>query len=220
MTEREYYPLPGDPFPGIEVYTTLGKMELPGDYEGKWFVLFTHPGDFTPVCTSEFVSLQKHYPEFRELNCELIGLSVDQIFSHIKWLEWIGEYLGVEIEFPLIADFGGLSGELGLIHPERGSNTVRGLFIVDPKGIIRAILHYPPELGRNVNEVLRMVRGLQISDRKKVMIPSDWPRNDLINDHGIVFPPLTVKERKDRAAAAGSGGLECKDWWFCHKKII
>jgi peroxiredoxin (alkyl hydroperoxide reductase subunit C) len=220
MTERKNVPLPGEPFPEIEVYTTRGKMVLPYDYNGKWFVLFTHPGDFTPVCTSEFVSLQKRYSRFREINCELIGLSVDQMFSHIKWLEWIEENLGVEIEFPLIADFGGLSGELGLIHPEMGSNTVRALFIVDPKGIIRAIFYYPREMGRNIDEVLRTVKGLQISDENEVMIPADWPENDLIGDHGILFPPLTVSGRKDRKMKADSGDLECKDWWFCHRKIV
>ncbi|MCG8501076.1 MAG: peroxiredoxin, partial [Firmicutes bacterium] len=157
-------PLIGEEFPKMEVVTTQGVINLPGDYKGKWFVLFSHPADFTPVCTTEFVAFQNLMGEFKNLNAELIGLSIDQVFSHIKWVQWIKEELKVEIQFPVIADdTGKVSKKLGLIHPGKGTNTVRAVFIVDPEGAIRAIIYYPQELGRNMEEIVRMVKGLQIS---------------------------------------------------------
>ena len=128
----------------------IAHMKLPNAFNGKWFVLFSHPADFTPVCTTEFVAFQKRYDKFRKLNCELIGLSVDQVFSHLKWIEWIGENIDTEIEFPVIADTGAVANTLGLIHPAKATNTVRAVFIVDPEGILRAMLYYPQELGRNM----------------------------------------------------------------------
>jgi len=154
-------PLLGDPFPEMKVLTTEGEIILPDHFKGKWFVLFSHPGDFTPVCTTEFVAFQKRIEKFKELNCELIGLSVDQVFSHIKWTEWIKEKLGVEITFPIIADTGMVSNKLGLIHPGKGTNTVRAVFVVDDKGFIRIMLYYPQELGRNIDEIIRIVKGMQ-----------------------------------------------------------
>jgi len=140
-------PLIGDLFPEMEVQTTHGKMALPAQYEGRWFVLFSHPGDFTPVCTTEFVAFQSKYDRFRELNTDLIGMSVDQVFSHMKWTDWIRDHLNVEIQFPIIAATESTAHQLGLIHPGKGTNTVRAVFIVDPKGTVRAILYYPQELG-------------------------------------------------------------------------
>ncbi len=214
---EEYYGVPmiGEKFPEIEVQTTHGKIKLPEHFQGKWFVLFSHPADFTPVCTTEFVAFQKRYNEFKELNCELIGLSIDQVFSHIKWKEWIKENLDVEIEFPIIADDTGTVADLlGLIHPEKGTNTVRGVFVVDDKGVIRAILYYPQELGRNIDEIVRMVKALQISDKENVAMPANWPNNELIGDE-VIIPPAsdeeTAKKRKEE--------YECYDWWFCHKKL-
>jgi len=150
-------PLIGEKFPSVEVQTTQGKVELPDIYSGKWFVFFSHPADFTPVCTTEFVAFQKKYDDFKTLGCELIGLSIDQVFSHIKWVEWIKDNLKVEIKFPIIADTGKVANLLGLIHPGKGTNTVRAVFVVDPGATIRAILYYPQELGRNMDEILRMV---------------------------------------------------------------
>ncbi len=208
-------PLIGEKFPEIEVKTTHGVKKLPDDFKGKWFVLFSHPADFTPVCTTEFVAFQKRYPQFRELNCELIGLSVDQVFSHIKWIEWIKEKLGVEIKFPVIADdLGKVSGALGLIHPAKGTNTVRAVFVVDPEGIIRAILYYPQELGRNMDEIVRMVKGLQISDANGVAMPANWPENELIGYRVIIPPAGDVKTAAERPKQ-----FDCYDWWFCHKKL-
>ncbi len=208
-------PLIGENFPEIEVKTTHGVKKLPDDYKGKWFVLFSHPADFTPVCTTEFVAFQKRYDEFRKLNCELIGLSIDQVFSHIKWVEWIKEKLGVEIEFPVIADdLGTVSQKLGLIHSAKGTNTVRAVFIVDPNGIVRAILYYPQELGRNIDEIVRMVKGLQTSDANGVAIPANWPNNELIGDKVIIPPAADVKTAQERPKQ-----YECYDWWFCYKKL-
>lgn len=208
-------PLIGEKFPQVEVKTTHGKKTLPDDYAGKWFVLFSHPGDFTPVCTTEFVAFQKRYDKFRELNCELIGLSIDQVFSHMKWTEWIKEKLGVEIEFPIIADDRGQVAEmLGMIHPGKGTNTVRAVFIVDDKGVIRAMLYYPQEVGRNMDEILRMVRALQVSDANKVALPANWPENELIGDKVIIPPPAD-----EETAAQRLQQYEGYDWWFCYREL-
>jgi len=213
MSEVKRMPLIGDPFPQMEVQTTHGKLTLPDAFKGKWFILFSHPADFTPVCTTEFVAFQKRYPEFRKLNTELIGLSVDQVFAHIKWEQWIEEKLGVKIEFPIIADNGAVAETLGLIHPGKGTNTVRAVFFVDPKGIIRAILYYPQELGRNMDEILRMIKGFQVSDEKGVAIPANWPENELIGDKVIVPPASDVETAAQRVK-----DYDCYDWWFCYKE--
>jgi peroxiredoxin (alkyl hydroperoxide reductase subunit C) len=207
-------PLIGDPFPRLEVVTTRGKKVLPEDYKGKWFILFSHPADFTPVCTTEFVAFQKRYDKFRKLNTELIGLSVDQVFAHIKWEEWIKDNLQVEIQFPIIADTGKVANTLGLIHPGKGTNTVRAVFFVDPQCIIRAMLYYPQELGRNFDEFLRMTKGFQLADQAKVAIPANWPDNELIGDRVIIPPAQDVE-----TAAKRLKEYECYDWWFCHKKV-
>ncbi|MEM3445513.1 MAG: peroxiredoxin [Thermoplasmata archaeon] len=213
-------PLLGENFPAMEVKTTHGMMKLPDAFKGKWFILFSHPADFTPVCTTEFVAFQKRYAEFKKLNCELIGLSIDQVFSHLKWLEWIQEKFGVEITFPLIADdVGRVANMLGLIHPAKGMSTVRAVFIVDPNGVIRAILYYPQELGRNMDEILRMVKGLQTVDANKVAIPANWPNNELIGDKVIVPPASTIADKKKREESKAKGEIECFDWWLCYKKL-
>ena len=210
----EKMPLIGDKFPNMQVQTTHGIKKLPDAFKGKWFILFSHPADFTPVCTTEFVAFQKRYNEFKKHNCELIGLSVDQVFSHIKWEEWIKEKLKIEIKFPIIADTGKVANTLGLIHPGKGSSTVRAVFMVDPKGIIRAILYYPQELGRNMDEFLRMIKGFQVSDKNGVAIPANWPKNELIKDRVIIPPASDVATAKKRLKE-----YECYDWWFCHKKL-
>jgi len=208
-------PLIGEKFPQIDVQTTHGKLKLPDYYSGKWFVFFSHPADFTPVCTTEFVAFQKRYDEFKKLGCELIGLSIDKVFSHIKWVEWIRDNLKVEIKFPIIADdTGKVASLLGLIHPGKGTNTVRAVFVVDPQKTIRAILYYPQELGRNMDEILRMVRGFQISDKNQVAIPANWPNNELIKDEVIIPPPSDEKTAREIVKK-----YECFDWWFCHKKL-
>ncbi|MCB5229402.1 MAG: peroxiredoxin [Candidatus Cloacimonetes bacterium] len=217
--EKQGMPLLGDKFPEMKVQTTRGMMTLPNDMAGKWFVLFSHPADFTPVCTTEFVAFQKLYPEFKKLNTELIGMSVDQVFSHIKWEEWIQENIGVEIQFPIIADTGAVATKLGIVHPGKGTNTVRAVFIVDDKGTIRIIFYYPQELGRNMKEILRAVEAMQFSDNNKCAMPADWPNNDLVGSNVIIPPATDVDTANERKAKAKAGEMECYDWWFCHRKI-
>lgn len=208
-------PLLGEKFPETEVQTTHGKLALPKAYHGKWFVLFSHPGDFTPVCTTEFMAFANASDEFAKLNCELIGLSIDQVFSHIKWVQWIKDKMGVEIKFPVIADgMGTLAQRLGMIHPGKGSNTVRAVFVVDPNSVIRLILFYPQETGRNIDEVLRVVKALQTADQNKVAMPANWPNNAILKDRVIIPPAADEKTAKERLKT-----YECYDWWFCHKKL-
>jgi len=206
-------PLLGDPFPELAVQTTHGPMNIPGDFKGKWFVLFSHPADFTPVCTTEFVAFQKRMAEFDKLNCALVGLSVDQVFSHIKWVEWIKEKLNVEISFPVVAANDAIASKLGLLHPGKGTNTVRAVFVVDPQGKVRLVIYYPQEIGRNIDEVVRAVRALQISDVQGAL-PAGWPNNELIGDRIIVPPAKDVK-----TAAQRPKEYDCYDWWFCHKPL-
>jgi peroxiredoxin (alkyl hydroperoxide reductase subunit C) len=215
MFMEHSFPLIGSKFPEMKVTTTHGEIDLPGDMAGKWFVLFSHPADYTPVCTTEFVAFQKRFDDFKALNCELIGLSIDQVFSHIKWVDWIKETLDVEIQFPIIADDMGLVAQkMGMIHPGKGSNTVRAVFIADDKGIIRIIFYYPQELGRNMDELLRAVKGMQTSDANGVAIPAGWPDNELIGDGVIIPPAKDIKTAREREKQ-----YENFDWWFCHKKL-
>ena len=225
MTEENKILLLGDEFPEMEVNTTHGKIKLPEHFSGKWFILLSHPADFTPVCTTEFIAFQKRYDQFKELNCELIGLSIDQVFSHMKWTEWIKENIKidgkqVEIEFPIIADdTGNVASQLGIIHPGKGTNTVRAVFVVDSKGMVRTILYYPQELGRNMDEILRVVKAIQISDKNGVAMPANWPNNEIVGDHVIIPPASDEKTVKERLEKSKSGEIECFDWWLCHKKL-
>lgn len=215
MEQSQRMLLIGQKLPEMEVQTTHGKKVLPRDYQGQWLVLFSHPADFTPVCTTEFVSFAKNYEKFKKLNVELLGLSVDQVFSHIKWIEWIEKELKVEIPFPIIADdMGKVASIMGMLHPGGGTKTVRAVFIIDPESFIRLILYYPAEVGRNVAEILRILEAFQISDRENVAIPANWPNNELIGDRVIVPPASNIKDAKERPKQ-----YDCFDWWFCHKKL-
>ncbi|MEM5830778.1 MAG: peroxiredoxin [Candidatus Aenigmatarchaeota archaeon] len=210
----------GDKFPEMQVVTTDGIKVIPRDYKGKWLVVFAHPADFTPVCTTEFVAFQRRYEEFKKLNTELLGLSIDQVFSHIKWIEWIKDKLGVEIKFPIIADdLGEVSKKLGLIHPNKGTNTVRGVYIIDPEGIVRVMLFYPQEIGRNIDEILRIIKALQTSDKHKVAIPANWPNNELIGDKVIIPPRRNLSEANEYNEKLAKKELEGYDWWFVYKSI-
>ncbi len=206
-------PLLGDDFPEMKVQTTHGEMDIPGDLKGTWFVLFSHPADFTPVCTTEFVAFQKRFEEFEKMDCKLIGMSVDQVFSHIKWVEWIKEKLDVEIKFPIVAANDTIANKLGMLHPGKGTNTVRAVFIVDDKGKVRLVMYYPQEVGRNMDEIVRAVKVLKISD-KQGAVPAGWPDNELIGDRIIVPPAKDEKTAKERLA---DKSIECFDWWLCHK---
>jgi len=206
----------GDTFPALTVETSMGKRSLPDDYEGQWLVLFSHPGDFTPVCTSEFVAFEQRREEFEDLNAELLGLSVDRVHSHIKWTEWIAENLDVDIQFPIIADDQGtVAQQLGMLHPGAGTATVRTVFVIDPEGTVRLRLTYPMEIGRNIDEVLRSLRALQKSDDDGVAAPADWPNNEKFDDQVLLSPPGTEADAAARKAeAADDDDLNYYDWWF------
>ncbi|MBN1109810.1 MAG: peroxiredoxin [Methanomassiliicoccales archaeon] len=209
-------PLIGDKFPDMEVVTSHGKMRLPKDVEGKWMILFSHPGDFTPTCTTEFIAFANRAAEFEKLNTALVGLSIDQVFSHIKWVEWIEENMKVKIPFPIIADHGSVATQLGMIHPNKASNTVRAVFIVDPKAIIRLIIYYPQEIGRSVNEVVRALKALQFCDEYDLATPENWPDNEFLKDKAILHPARDYKTAMERKKGIGK---DCYDWWFCTKKV-
>jgi peroxiredoxin (alkyl hydroperoxide reductase subunit C) len=212
--QKPNMPLLGDQFPEIEAATTHGPMKLPHDLKGSWFVLFSHPADFTPVCTTEFHAFQQKYAEFKKLGVKLVGMSVDQVFSHIKWVDWIKENLDTEIEFPVVAANDAIANKLGMLHPGKGSNTVRAVFVVDPEGKVRLILYYPQEIGRNIDEVVRAVKAMQISDKNGVAMPADWPENALLKDRVIVPPATNTKD-----AAKRLKDYEGYDWWFVHKPL-
>lgn len=208
-------PLLGDKLPSLIVKTTHGVKHVPEDYKGRWLVLFSHPADFTPVCTTEFVSFQKHYDDFRAINCELLGLSIDQVQSHIKWTEFMDDKLHTKIEFPVIADdMGKVAEKLGMIHPGKGTNTVRAVFVIDPNGVLRLVIYYPQEIGRNMDEILRSVKALQTSDEHGVACPANWPNNELIQDQ-VIIPPAS----DETTAAERRGMANAFDWWFAYRKI-
>lgn len=208
-------PLIGDKFPEMTVQTTYGIKKLPDDYKGKWLILFSHPGDFTPVCTTEFVSFAQNYDTFQALNTDLLGLSVDQVQPHMKWVEWIENNLDQKIPFPIIADpLGTVASKLGMIQPTRKTATVRAVFFIDPTSTIRLILYYPLEIGRNINEIIRALVALQVGDANKVALPANWPNNELIGNKGIIPPPTNIPDAQARA-----GQYTCFDWWFCYKDI-
>lgn len=207
-------PMIGEKMPSFKARTSKGVINFPEDFKGKWVVLFSHPADFTPVCTTEFYSFQKKYDEFKRLNCELLGISIDQVFSHIQWVKWIKEKLNVKIDFPIIADdTGRISSMLGMLHPAKGTNTVRAVFIVDPEGILRAIFYYPQELGRNIDEILRAVKGLQVADKSNAALPANWPNNELIGDK-VIVPPATDEATAEERLKQYKG----YDWWFVYKE--
>lgn len=222
--ENEVLNMPriGDKAPGFEAVTTQGKINFPGDFKGKWIILFSHPSDFTPVCTSEFVTFGKLAEEFEKLNCQLVGLSVDGLPSHIAWLRTIHdkiEYNGmkeVEITFPLIADMKmEVAQKYGMIQPnESNTNAVRAVFYIDPEGIIRAIIYYPLSLGRNFDEIKRVLIGLQTIDKYNVSLPADWRPGGEV----IVPAPATYVIAKERMEQPEEG-VKCSDWFFCLKKL-
>jgi len=211
--ENTRMPLLGDDFPELNVQTTHGGMSFPKDMKDQWSVFFSHPADFTPVCTTEFVAFQKRKKEFDDLGCQLIGLSIDQVFSHIKWVQWIKETLNVEIQFPIVSANDSIASKLGMLHPDKGTNTVRAVFIVDPQTKVRLIMYYPQEIGRNIDEIIRSVKALQVSD-KQGAVPAGWPNNELIQDN-VIVPPA----QSEADAATNAKKYENYDWWFCYKPL-
>ncbi|MGX2031134.1 peroxiredoxin [Methylocaldum gracile] len=199
-----------EPAPAFEANTTHGVKKL-GDYRGKWLVLFSHPADFTPVCTTEFMAFAKAYPEFQNLNCELLGLSIDSNYSHIAWMRTIKEKFGVEIPFPIIEDLSmRVANTYGMIQPGASdTSAVRSTFIIDDKGTLRAMVYYPMTNGRSIPEFLRLVQALQTSDKQGVATPEGWQPGDKV----IVPPPKTAQDAEARLQE----GYECVDWFFCKK---
>lgn len=212
----------GDPAPAFEAATTQGKIDFPADFKGKWVILFSHPSDFTPVCTSEFMLFGKMEDEFAALGCRLVGLSVGTVSSHIAWLRAIREkieYKGIrnlDIRFPLIADMTmEVAKKYGMIHPgESDTAAVRAVFFIDPRGIIRAILYYPLVLGRDFAEIKRILIGLQTIDAFGVALPADWRPGD-----DVIAPAGSTKSAADERMERPVEGVRCYDWYFCTKPL-
>lgn len=211
----------GDKAPEFKAVTTQGDIEFPKQYEGSWVILFSHPADFTPVCTSEFITFAAREKEFNDLNCKLVGLSVDGLYSHIAWLRTIKEkieYKGmkdVEVTFPLIEDITmDVAKKYGMIQPgESNTKAVRAVFIIDPKGIIRTIIYYPLSTGRNFDELIRVLKALQTADEFEIATPADWQPGDDV----IVPPAGSCGVAKDRMG--NKEDMHCYDWFFCTKKL-
>ncbi|MEE3320807.1 MAG: peroxiredoxin [Pseudomonadota bacterium] len=202
-----------EPAPDFQVLTTDGEKCL-ADYRGKWLVLFSHPADFTPVCTTEFMAFAQAAPEFAKLNCELLGLSIDSIHSHIAWMRNIKQNFGVEIPFPIIEDLKmEVANAYGMIHPGAAdTSAVRATFIIDPNGILRAMVYYPMSNGRSIPEFLRLVKAMQTSDENGIATPEGWQPGDK-----VIVPP--AKTAAAANARAESGDYECKDFYFCTKTL-
>jgi len=211
-TDEIRLPLIGEKAPDFEAATTQGTLRL-SDFEGSWLVLFSHPADFTPVCTTEFMAFSEIYDELKKRNTELLGLSVDSVSSHIAWIRNVEEKMGVKIPFPIIADLNKeVSQKFGMIHPSQSkTETVRCVFIIDPESKIRTILYYPLTTGRNMKEILRIIDALQTTDKHKVATPANWKPGDPV----VVPPPGTTEQAEERTKA----GYDCKDWYLCFKKL-
>jgi len=221
-TTTNRLPLIGDPAPAFEAVTTQGPIKFPEDFKGKWVVFFSHPADFTPVCTTEFMTFASMQPEFEALNCKLLGLSIDSHYSHIAWLRTIKEkiqYKGmknIEVTFPVIADLTmDVARAFGMLQPG-ASNTqaVRAVFIIDPESKVRAILYYPLSNGRNMDEIKRLLVAMQYSDKYQIATPANWqPGEDV-----IVPPPGSCGVAKERVEKPDPD-VTCLDWFMCLKKF-
>lgn len=201
-----------EPAPAFKAKTTHGERSL-DDYKGKWLVLFSHPADFTPVCTTEFMGFARAADRFKALNCELLGLSIDSVHSHIAWMRSIEEKFGVEIPFPIIDDLSmNVARAFGMIHPGASdTSAVRATFLIDPEGVIRAMVYYPMSNGRSVDEFVRLLTALQTSDANKVATPENWQPGEPV----IVPPPATAEAAKARKGE----GYDYTDWYFSKKTL-
>lgn len=200
------------PAPDFTAQTTDGPRSLV-DYRGKWLVLFSHPADFTPVCTTEFIAFARHHAAFKAIGCELLGLSIDSIYAHIAWLRNIEANFGVEVRFPIIEDLSmTVAHAYGMVQPGASdTSAVRATFVIDPQGLLRAMLYYPMSNGRSVAEILRLVGALQASDAHKIATPEGWTAGESV----IVPPPKTAEDARQRSAQ----GFETTDWYFSTRKI-
>ena len=214
MTETRSLPKIGDQAPDFTAQTTQGEVTLSTWSEGKWVVLFSHPADFTPVCSTELTEFGRRYKEFEQRGVKLIGISVDSIHSHLAWHQNLGKILGVALPFPIIADSTRAVSELyGMIHPGASATvTVRALFVIDPKRVVRALIYYPLNIGRNVDEVVRIIDALQTADKNGVACPANWKPGDDV----IVPAPLTTEAASARAM---DKSLQVTDWYLSKKKL-
>lgn len=221
MDECTRLPLIGDPAPSFQAKTTQGIVNFPADYQGKWIILFSHPADFTPVCTTEFITFASMQQEFRDINTELVGLSIDSMFAHIAWLRTIKEkieYKGmkdVEVKFPVIEDITmDVAKIYGMLQPNASTTqAVRAVFIIDPKGIIRLIMYYPASCGRNMQEIKRAVIAMQKADKESIATPANWQPGDDV----ILPPPGSCGAAKERVEQHGED-VYCLDWFLCFRK--
>lgn len=211
--QQALLPRLGAPAPQFEAVTTHGTIRLE-DYKGSWLILFSHPADFTPVCTTEFMGFAKMHDELRSLNCELLGLSIDSVYSHIAWVRNIEEKMGVKIGFPVIADLNKeVASMYGMLMPgESKTETSRCVFVIDDKQVIRAMIYYPLSTGRNMAEILRLIKALQLSTKHGVATPADWQPGDDV----IVPPPTTQEMAEERIKMPG---IKVTDWYFSKKPM-
>ena len=214
-------PAPGlprlnEPAPHFVAKTTHGDRTL-ADYKGKWLILFSHPADFTPVCTTEFMGFARNYDKFKALNCELLGLSIDSIFAHLAWVRSIKQHFGVDIPFPIIEDLKmDVARAYGMIHPGAAdTQAVRATFFIDPNGILRAMVYYPMSNGRSIDEFLRLLQALQTSDKYGVATPEAWCPGDKV----IVPPPKTTAAAEERVTEGPKQGMDVTDCYFSKKSI-
>ena len=203
----------GEEVPDFEAVTTDGSIKFSEWAKGSWVILFSHPADFTPVCTTEFMAFADIYPDLQKKNVKLIGLSIDSVYSHIAWLRAIKEKLGKEIPFPIIEDLSmNVAHKYGMIHPaQSGTAAVRAVFFIDPEFKLRGLVYYPLSNGRNMDEMLRIIDAFQTSDEHGVATPANWRPGDDV----IVPPPKTKNEAEKRLKE----GFDCADWFFCKKKL-
>jgi peroxiredoxin (alkyl hydroperoxide reductase subunit C) len=221
--EEQVYSMPriGEKAPEFKAETTQGMINFPADYHGSWVILFSHPADFTPVCTSEFMTFASMEKDFNKANCKLVGLSVDGLYSHIAWLRTIKEKIeyrdmkDIEVTFPLIEDITmNVAKRYGMLMPgESNTKAVRAVFVIDPKAVIRTIIYYPLSLGRNFKELYRVLIALQTADAFSVATPADWEPGDDV----IVPTAGSCGVAKERMAS--KNGIHCHDWFFCTKKL-
>jgi peroxiredoxin (alkyl hydroperoxide reductase subunit C) len=209
---QQSLPRLNEPAPDFKAVSTQGEISL-SQFKGKWVVLFSHPADFTPVCTTEFVEFARNQEEFEKRNVQLIGLSIDSIYAHIAWVRNMEQNFGVQIKFPLIADLDTkVAVAYGMIHPGAASTaTVRCVFIIDDKGVVRAMIYYPLTNGRNIDEIIRLIDALQTHEQHKVATPANWRPGDKV----IVPPPVT----QEGAAKRVEEPYEVTEWYFSKKQI-
>ena len=216
-TDNTTMPLIGDSAPEFHAQTTNGPIHFPNDYVGKWIIFFSHPSDFTPVCTSEFIRFQELLSQFNEMNTDLVALSIGAIPSHLAWIHAISEMDGgAKITFPIIADMDTeIARAYGMIHDSASdTHAVRAVFVIDPHGIIRTILYYPAILGRNFTEIMRIVVGLQTADAFKVAIPADW----VPGEHVLISAPQTTREM-ERTERGRDRRIDSRAWFMSYKPL-